>query len=681
MAETRKRGGNIFRKYFRLVILFLSLSSLHAQEISDAQNELDVRIVSESLIANRSITLSITLPEVDIQTVSWQLPEMSAGLRYVQNPRLQGRRLNASASLNDDEADLIVVLRAKNAGRYIFPSFVITDNRRSYTTSAILLEVYQNETSTEIPPAIHWVGPDTLYAGESALFILQLKKSPEFIFPEDIIFASSHAGLIEEVFGVGAVHSEIIGDTELFTIPIVSILFTSVQQGNVVLPYVDVLIDGKKYRSDPVTITINPLPEILRSIAAIGDITFSHSVSTLDTVPGEPIILTIQLEGSGNLPFISIPDPLVQGLIESNREEINDYTTDERGYWGYRALRIAYDAPAVGDYRIQIPPLNSMDIKNNTIKTQSAHNYLINVVSDVTVQEDVEVFELWSSDQILENIPSRYHQMPLMYLLLLPGLMLLLFSIIKNRFRWFSVTLLVLLLSVAEPNIPLLREKIDTATSMYNTGEYEAALKSFLALSQEQRQIPGLQYNAALCYIAMEQIPQAIFTLRKALAIDSQNTIFRNTLNAIEGRGDLTRQIPAPEFLNADYFFFILLVIWNMSCVIAAFMLYRKRHALLVLFSSFVLALCIVATVLLWNSMRAGNQNIGIVQSSEASIKRIPEPDTSAWLILQPGLSVTVEGGYGDFYRVLTAYGVEGWVEQKILLYDGRYSTSISRDR
>ncbi|MBM4159696.1 MAG: protein BatD [Ignavibacteria bacterium] len=89
----------------------------------------------------------------------------------------------------------------------------------------------------------------------------------------------------------------------------------------------------REFRSNPLTITVNPLPGTVPAgfSGAVGRFSFTASVDKKEAKAGDPITLRLSVSGSGNVKLLTLPKPVLPADFEAYEPKISDEITREAG--------------------------------------------------------------------------------------------------------------------------------------------------------------------------------------------------------------------------------------------------------------------------------------------------------------------------------------------------------------
>jgi tetratricopeptide (TPR) repeat protein len=282
-------------------------------------------------------------------------------------------------------------------------------------------------------------------------------------------------------------------------------------------------------------------------------------------------------------------------------------------------------------------------------------------------------FTIMDAETVEEAFSEDLHSKPLYYLLFLPGPagFAFLFVMKKKSGRRIIALILILTGSLAllGQKRPLPMRQVRSGIEALVAGRYAGALESFRDAEAKGGENYALSYNSALCHFGLHEWAQAIHCIRKAIRLEPQNLLLRDTLTRMEENLGLTSQVPPGIRLHPSLLFTLLLLLFNASSVAFGIFYWFKRGTLLIL--SVLLLLTVLGSLgtLLYSLVEAAKP-FAVVAGGQANMKRIPLDEAQVWIQLKEGTSLLVEGSAQGFLLVKTGLGLEGWIRADSLLLD-----------
>jgi len=562
---------------------------------------------------------------------------------------------------------------AKQAGRYVLPSFRFFYKGTEYYSDPDLYEVLLRASSEKVLPSLRWSGAKEIYAGQSTLYILEIYLSKSYQFPHAISVHPPSIGVFEELFGIGSMKTQTIGDTVLYIIPVASFLYTPTSTGSVVIPKSIVELDAGQVASTPFLMTVLQSPEEISRSGAVGNFTYRYSVHPSRGTLTDQIIVEITLEGQGNLPLVNIPVPRIDSYSSRNKTEESDISIKEDGYTGYRKIIYHYLFSKPGTYTIVIPPLFAFLPRTQHVYRLEGHQYKIVIqasTDNIAKKEESSTGFLIESKE-LEILQSTHMFEDIriwLLFLVIPFVVLVFFLYDKRKTSMFMIFVLVLVVFTSKVYAGFTDETAQVI-DLFEQNKIESALATAEEAISRQKENAVLHHLLSLIYTKNANIAKAIFHARVALRLNTNSLYLRRALAYVERRFSLPPQFPIPHTPHPDLLFFLIVGVWNFA-VLGSYFLYRyHRHAAAVIFMfSSLLAFSVLIGIFIF-SVNVAHKVDAIVDVSDLSMQKIPEKDASPWISLSRGTVVRVENEYHGFYQVETDHGEVGWVLQSSLLY------------
>ncbi|MDC7241618.1 MAG: hypothetical protein PQJ50_14785, partial [Spirochaetales bacterium] len=528
----------------------------------------------------------------------------------------------------------------------------------------------RDESFLFYPLQLKWASlPDTLYVGQAVPLILVMNNMEEIILPESISMNTPDSALLEEVSGLGDIEFSVMETTTLFNVPMQTWMLTPSRPGTMTLGAARVSVLGLNRSTESQSITVRPLPEEAAVTGAVGDFRYSYELSEESFTVDDPVTLKVRVEGEGNLNYLVLPEPEFPESLNVISRESSSFRASERGFEGYREVQYTITATGEGAFRITVPRFDWLNPGTGRTSSAAGRELNLEAVSllDSLHNQDL-VFTLLGEDQLLKGDPAALYRIPIAYLMLLPGILVLILS----RFRRIRKTFLIagllvsgLFLSAALPEsdgTPWISE----AAASYEAEEYQEALSHYRINAPEWEENWAFQYNKGILHFMAKEDARAVASLRKALYLSGNRTVVRDTLGAIENGLGLENQLPISFSLPPNLIFILFVLSVNLLMITLSRVLLRNS-ALPVLFLLIFSLSTLTSGFALGRNIWLLSRNEAVLRGS-AGIRRIPEEGGSTWITVPEGTSVELLSGYGDFSLIRSAYGLEGWIHNSELI-------------
>ncbi|MDO5663645.1 MAG: BatD family protein [Bacteroidia bacterium] len=145
----------------------------------------------------------------------------------------------------------------------------------------------------------------------------------------------------------------------------------------------EVMADVKKALvTNPLTINVKPLPEgkPANFSNAVGTFTFTPSISTQQTRANEPITVSVDISGTGNLKLIQNPEIKFPTNFEVYDPTVNNnFQVTTNGLTGSRKIEYLAIPRYEGNYNIPAIEFTYFDLNTNTYKTLNSSEYNLQI--------------------------------------------------------------------------------------------------------------------------------------------------------------------------------------------------------------------------------------------------------------------------------------------------------------
>lgn len=147
---------------------------------------------------------------------------------------------------------------------------------------------------------------------------------------------------------------------------------------------------GKRIESPPRWLTAQPLPTANRpkqfQADAVGRYRLRIRASHREVQQGEPVTLTLEVQGTGNIKQLTLPSlPTIGGLRLTNRQNSANRTEDKREVKGTKRIRLTYLAKRAGTIAIPSLSWSTFDPWQQQYKTQTTRPLSIKVKAATAV--------------------------------------------------------------------------------------------------------------------------------------------------------------------------------------------------------------------------------------------------------------------------------------------------------
>lgn len=600
-------------------------------------------------------TMTIIVDHENSSEVEFPLDDLPGQIQLWRGPYIRSFIDTDENDLRLRKVRITTSFKPGRSGRMIFPGLnVIVDNKKLKTEPFLLsVGLYRNR-KLYIPIETEWrTGFDEVYAGEAVPVYLVVRNLEAVNVFDRVRVAYPDRGIFEEIPGLGSITSVTEGDIVLFDVPAAGFIYTATEAGEIKIPSAGVDYNGLTGWSDNLYIDVQNPPEELKS-GAVGSFTFNTYIDEEHAEKTGEILLTCIVEGHGNLNYLKMPDPEVNGAILVSTEENIDFKAGSLGYSGKKAIKRTYSADSGVAVSITVPDFDFLDKESGTVKRQEAKNFEFTVrgFSDEAAPPESPVLQFEKKqidpDKIL--LWKNHYRNIFMYIWLVPGP---LFFIISWIFRWRRlIPQLVLTVIIMVAAVSLLQLFVPRAGGS----------------DSEVLPEPDVFYNNAIEIYNEGDLSTALHLIRSAIYIDPFNNDYRLLLSKMEDENGFVNPVNPSIRLHPDLFFYILVFIVN---IFFAALFLRKKGigspgTVVSIFSALII---LVSAFMIYYTDFSRSRMTGVCADG-SSLRKIPKMSASRWISVENGTAVRIVDETDGFLLIETGLGVKGWVEKPCIMED-----------
>ena len=636
--------------------------------------------LSENRLAvGESTTLTVTVRHEEASDVTVEMPAFD-GFEVIDGPSIRPVSLLQGAD-TIRVVEVRTTVRASEPGRYVLPPLQLQVAGQQYQSDARLVEVGPRGARSRVPFLLRWrTTTDAVVVGQAIPVYLEAYNASEYFFPTSVAVPAPSAAILEEVQGLGSVDQASVDGVALYTVPIAVYIVTPTEEGTLVLPSATVARDDLQATSDSLTVQVDGTPAAIAASGAVGSFTYAASVDTDElSVTGE-VALRLSVSGTGNLQFLQVPDPELDGLevVAESRED--RFAAVPGGYQGEIVRVVRLSPTRSGALSIRPSRFRWLDPSSGRVQAASAEEIAV-VATDAA--QPAPSFDLNIEPLTVEEIRAldrrTWHDTTASIGLIAPGLLVLI-AIRLFRPRAAAAIALVcaslILIDAYSDRLPT--EDLVRAHELAQAGEIRAALSATERASRSVSDSPGINYNLAIYYSRLGDLPRAVFAAREAIRLAPARSAPRELLGHIETRAGITRTIPPPHRLHPDVFVLATAVLVNALFVGAA--LIRRRRPVVFLGAILLVLLTIASAVLLLTTAFTHETQLAVA-IEPITLTRIPGPASDGWLPVAGGTSLRIVADQGDALLVETSLGLQGWARLQDLIWPESPLLSVVRYR
>jgi len=539
----RESGNRITRSASGLVVgLFLLITGTGYAQVR-------VELSHRSLAVGEQLTYDIQIDYEDPDDVV--IPEVIfPGFRLVEGPSIR-----PATRISADQRSRVVAIRlgfeAVEPGRYVLDPVLIEVAGQLFQTPSKLVEVGQRGARDQVPFLARWVVRDgPWFVGESRAVSLEIYNADDFVYPSEITVQAPPQAIFEEVQGLGSIGQSVVDGVTLYEIPVAVFMVTPSAAGSMRMDSARVEWEGLAATAPAVSMTVVDAPTTIAASGAVGKFSLSASVDSSTMSATETVLLTLRLDGAGNLHFLQLPEIAIDGFLIESEERDERLIPIDSGYSGYLEDRFTLRPTGAGIGRITIDQFVHFDRSLNRVVRTRIPDFEIQVtpVKEPVADGGPEFsFTILRSEQIASVQARNWYRNPTSYGLFVPGLLFLLaLRIWKRRGSQASLIALaaiVFLAAAAADDLPW--PDIERALDLHDAGDLSGAAHAFEDASRRAPESPGIQHNLAILYYQQGDIGRSVYAAREAVRLNPSSGGIRDTQLLIERAAGLERSVPA----------------------------------------------------------------------------------------------------------------------------------------
>lgn len=667
-------------------------SSTGEQESPADEGEAEEPFISLELSPNPvgrgdRFTLTMIMPEEETESIEIDEPELPDAFSVIGGPYIRPLYEIDKEGNRIKQSRVRYVLVSRESGRFEIGSYRFSSSSGEYLSEPVLMEIgLYRDRSLIVPPDISWnIEEEEVYVGQNVVWILEAEGLKDIRIFEDVTVTPPDEGFFEPVDGVGTIVRYRLGGATLYREPVAEYLYTPSVPATVSVPRGLVGFDGLRIQSNSPDIEVRSLPEEVEEYGAVGRFEVVTELDKNSIRVGESLEYRVSIRGTGNLNYLSLPEPEMEGWTIISEEEEESFEAGEDGYSGYRRKIYTISPDERGVKQIRVSAFRALDPLSDTIYRLGGDVSRVEVMgarsegASAGGDEDSFPFSPMEVKRSEKDAAAPLYTDYLQYLWLLPGPLVFLFFLVLRRRKWGGVLAALLLLSFSSAALQDNSAYAEEGMRAYKAGEWDRAYSSFRLLLEENEYCPEAAYNLALTAYRMGRVGETVFFARSAIDGQPAEQEYRRFLSYIEQEHDLPQHGLFPWPIHPDFILVMLVLALNFAAFIGVIYLFTGKNGFFIL-AMLLFVFSIALASALGYSSHSRARRVAVAVASDVEVKTIPKNDSSNVFLLREGESAEILGESEPFLFIKTVLGRRGWVRSELVGRVGAdYEETFSR--
>ena len=649
-----QRVSKFAAKYTVAILLLLVANTLSAEKPS-----IETYLSRNPIGLGEKVFLSIDIGYEDVEKVSIEKPEWPLGLVPLTGPTIR-TFVDADDSDQPRKVRISYTFRADRLGRIAVSNQMIRAGDFSLETEPFVIGVgYWRNREVYIPLIGEWqVEEGPVVVGQSIRAVVMLRDMVEIPVVGTIDVVAPTGALIARSPEVGPLERRHIGNTTIYQLPVATFLVTPSRTGRIALSEARIQIGEAVAVAQSVAISVEPAPDEISSSGAVGTFALSLEASSEERHPGEEVAVLVRIEGRGNLNYLALPEPEVEGLVLSDRSLKEDIRVTYNGFDGSRSVRYRFLIQNIGIAAIEIPKFYWYDPDSESIEYEDEKRIEFVVRSPPVDHVDEGFpFTIELPPEIFAHNTTRLYNDAANYLWLIPGIIVILVLIVLKKSRIILVSIVVLIGAGQPEGDP----QIDAAIEMYANGQYAEAMIVFGDILKRMPGNPGLHYNRGVASYRAGNYQLAIHSIRTAIEIVPNDKKYREFAEWANTELALPTLIHPVLRFNLDILYAIGMAALSLATVAFVAQIVKNR-GVFVIVAILTGALGLLAFTSLGIIHVRNDRATGVIAEGAAEVRIIPRETAAVRQTLPAGTSLRIVDRAEEYLLVRTGDGSSGWV-------------------
>lgn len=648
------------RILFGLVMLGLAVAA-------DALAPPEARVVlnSDRYVVGSRWVIDILVDTPDPLTVHLSVPPLPPSLALADGPYIRETSWEKVPGNLSRATKVSLTLRTLAPGIVELGPFDVKVGSVVQTLPAVTVYLLAaDEAKHRFPVELGWIKPEgPFYTGQAIPLILQARNLDVLAQPQDPGLGAPAGSLWEKAVGLGEIEINSIGEDRLMNVPWGGWMLIPTKPGTLTIPAFKGSVSGLDRVVPPLVLEVLPVPPEVADGRAVGDFTYTVDAQEGVAAQGGQLVVTQEISGRGNFPYLKLPEVSVPELTLTSRQEGTRYRAAKGGYEGSLVVTWRFSSDQARTVTVALPGFRAFQPKTARVDTWDPRSVAVALhLPTVTPSAPVPTAKLLDWGGVQAARPWGVAGGWLAFLLFLPGP---LFLLLTFRFRPPSRGLLVLAV------LGVLLVSAGEAPPAGFTDALQAqgtdAADRWGALSLAHPEEPGLWYNRALACRDAVRPAEAVHAFRMALRMGFQGDRAARGLMALEDKELLSDQFVPWTGWPTNFLFLALCISWNLAFVVWGAQRLTGSSGWLPLLVLTILASAALG-VFAVGAESARTEPDAVVGPADGPIRKVPGDLAETWMTLKAGTVVRVQGASDRWVLVQTGYGLEGWVGASGLL-------------
>lgn len=659
--ESQQPGRHHRHILFGLVIFALLGTPVTAAPLPEAR----VVLNSDRFVVGSKWTLDILVDTPDPLSVKVPVPTLPPALALSEGPYIRETSWEKVPGSLSRATKVSLTLKTLLPGIVEVGPFTVRVGKTEQTVAPVIVYLLAaDEAKRRFPVELRWVPPEgPFYEGQAIPLLLQARNLDTLAQPDELGLSAPPGSLWEKAVGLGEIEITSVGEDRLMNVPWGGWMLIPTKPGTLAVPAVRATVAGLSRTVPPLVLTVLPLPPEASAGRAVGAFSYTADVKPGDLSQAGQLVVTQEISGRGNFPYLVLPEVSAPGLTLVSRQEGTRYRAAPGGYEGSLLVTWRFSTDQNRTAVLTLPGFQSFQPTTGRIDTWDPRMVTVTLSQPTSAPAPAaEKPRPLDWDGVLAVRPWGFLQGPWVLVLFLPGPAFLAATFFFRKKGKGIVTLLTLSLVLVSAS-----EAPPAGFSEAQKAQGYAAAEQWGALVEAHPGEPGLWYNKALACQESGRTAEAVHAYLQAMRLGFQGPQAARSLAVLEEKELLTDQFVPWTGVPSNVLFLLLCLGCNLAFVFWAIQRITGETRWLVLLGLMVVGSA-AAGLFLAGAGTARFEADAVVGLADGPIRKVPGALAETWMTLKAGTVVKVQGASDQWVLVQTGYGLEGWVLESGLL-------------